>query len=169
MYFEIADIINIAGLFLNLGCLFLVAIFFQNIQVNSRTLKDYYIQEYDTASKDLLSFISVVEKGNILPEDVKFDFIGHVATLNNISVILANNYKIDFNVNNSKIIFLQRLVEDDPNFQANFSTNRLTSLDIATLSELNDFRTNTYKTVQYLTINDINNYKINIFKAIFTK
>jgi len=169
MIFELADLINIIGLAINIVCLFLVAVFFQNYQVNSRTLKDYYIDEFDLVSKDFLSFIEKLEKSNIKPQESQYDFQGHIATFNNLNIILQNQYKIDFSNVITDILYIQTTVEDDTNFLTNYLSNTTTSLESSTILSLNDFRNDNYKKVQYQIINKINNHKVNIFKAILCK
>ena len=166
MYFEVADVINIISMFLNIAILIMVAIFYQNIQVNSRTLKDYYINEFNLRLKELVIFIIDVEEGAIYPKITRNKFFNHISTFNNLSSALIEQYDININGMIVHILAMQGQVEDDPNFSINFDQNLLTSLNIEVVEFIRNKRTDQLEKDLYHTINLINNKKNNVFTSL---
>lgn len=166
MYLEVGDIINIIGILINLICVILIAVFFQNIQVNSRTLKDYYIKEFDDKIKEVSIFLLDIEANTLNPKDVVAKFINHIASLNNLSLILSKQYKINIDHFLQGLVVLQRIIEDDVNFANNFAINSETSLLPETQNDIKSYRIEELESEIYTIVNSINNHKTNIFKAL---
>ena len=162
--FEIADIINIIGLIFNLASVFFIAIVFQNIQINSRTLKDYYIKEIDDTLKKILSFIRSLESSTLKPQDIKRDFINHVSLINNIAIMTSQQYGINLNPIITGFLSIQQKVEDDNNFLTAYSTNTDIVLEDSTIQELQNYRYDQLEKGIYETISNINNHKIKLIK-----
>lgn len=166
MYFEVADIINIVSIFLNIIILILVAIFFQNIQVNSRTLKDYYIKEYDFRIKELFTSLIELENGAIFPKKFRSNFFNHVSAFGNVREALLDQYDIDINNVIINILSVQQSFEDDPNFSNNFENDSETFLNQETIDFIRNKRTDQLEKNLYQIVNKINNKKTNIFKSL---
>lgn len=165
--FEIADIINIIGLIFNLASVFFIAIVFQNVQINSRTLKDYYIKEIDDTLKKILLFIKHLESSRLKPQDIRRDFINHVSLINNIDIMTSHQYGINLNAIITGFLSMQQKVEDDNNFLVAFSSNTDIVLEDVTIQELQNYRYNQLEKAIYETISNINNHKIK-FTKLFT-
>ncbi|WP_343662979.1 hypothetical protein [Chryseobacterium mucoviscidosis] len=166
--FEIADIINIVSIFFNLLSVFLVAVIIQNIQINSRTLKDYYIKEIDDILKKILLFIKNLEESSIEPQKVQKEFTNYTSLLNNVSEATRSQY--NYSLTNSIIIdflAIQQTVNDDLNFVNAWSNNTPTTLDQQTIDDLKNYRYDKLEKGVYETIMYINNYKLSIIKAIW--
>jgi|GEM_PF-2596446 len=166
VFFEISDVVNIISIIINLISVFFVAVLFQNIQVNSRTLKDYYIKEIDEILKKILQFLKSLEENDEHPQGIHNEFINYISLLNNISKILSNQYNIDLNPLISAFAVIQQNVEDDNNFTTNYSSNMPVNLEQNTITAIKNYRFDRLEKDIYDTILKINNYKINVFKAL---
>lgn len=164
--FEIADIINIVGLIFNLFSVFFIATVFQNIQINSRTLKDYYIKEIDDTLKKILIFIKNLESSTLKPQEIRRDFINHVSLINNIGNMTYQQYGINLNPIINDFLSVQQKVEDDDNFLNAFSSNNSIVLEDATIQDLQNYRYNQLEKGIYETISNINNHKIKFIKLL---
>ena len=166
MFLEVADIINIVSIILNIIILILVAIFIQNIQVNSRTLKDYYIKEYDFQIKELFFSLIKLENGTVQPKTLRSNFFNHISAIDNIRKALSEQYNIDINNVIINILVVQQSVEDDPNFSSNFENDNETILNHDTIDFIRNKRTGQLEKNLYQVVNKINNKKTNVFKAL---
>lgn len=164
--FEVADIINIISIIFNLLSVFFIAIVFQNIQINSRTLKDYYIRETDETLKKILIFVKNLESSKLKPRNTQKDFMNHVSLINNIGNMTIKQYNISLYPIITDFLVLQQKVENDNNFKAAFNLNTEIDLEDLTIQELQNYRYNQLEKGIYDTVSKINNHKLNILKLL---
>jgi hypothetical protein len=132
----IADIIINATLIIGLAC------YIQKTQINSRTLKDYFIKEIDKLHKELNDYLDKLENGSLIPLDIQNSFFRMINKTNNISILIDRKYK---GLNSSSLvrnlILLQQTIENDNVYQSHFNYNIIImSLSSTTIDEIRDFR-----------------------------
>lgn len=141
MIFKVAEIISIIEIFVNVGLAIWLASFIQKQQLNSRTLKDYYIKEIDKSHEEISKYLDGLEDP-INPQEVSKWFISCVARINNISKAIDARYNLDCNILVRNLISLQSIVESDVDFITSNRLNLSTSLTSHTIDEIRDFRAN---------------------------
>lgn len=139
MIFKVPEIISIIEIFVNVGLAIWLASFIQKQQLNSRTLKDYYIKEIDKSHEEISAFLDGLEN-EILPQDVSKYFISSVARINNIAKSIDARYNLDCDILVRNLISLQAIVENDNQFIIHNRFNIKTFLSANTIDEVRDFR-----------------------------
>ncbi|WP_192820425.1 hypothetical protein [Rufibacter sp. LB8] len=159
--FKVPEIIAIADIFVNTLLVIALGFFIQKNQVNSRSLKDYFIKEVDKVHNDIITFLELLE-GTIKPKDTQNYFTLHTTKLNTITKIIDERYKIDSNILVRELLTLQLLIESDPRFIRNYSRNRNTNLSQNSVSEISYFRSTKLKLFHesIMKVNDYSNFKI---------
>lgn len=139
MIFSVSEVISICEIFVNVCLAIWLASFIQKQQLNSRTLKDYYIKEIDKAHEEISTHLDGLEN-SIFPQNESKWFVSVVARINNISTTIDIRYNLDCNILVRTIIELQDLVEADLQFAANNRSNCATSLTDQTIDDIREFR-----------------------------
>lgn len=161
MIFKLSEAISIFDIVINILLVLFITNFIQKNQVNSRTLKDYYIKEIEKVHNEVILYLDKLE-GRIQPQDVTKWFISKVAMINNISSIIDSNYIIDSNELVRDLINLQSIVENDNSFTNNFRRNRTTRLTNNTVDEIRIFRAQKVRNFHNV-VTKINGYNKSIF------
>ncbi|KQB37103.1 hypothetical protein [Flavobacterium aquidurense] len=162
IFFELSDIISIIEICVNIALAFFLANFIQKNQVNSRTLKDYYIREMTNVHSELLKFLDDLDSNQINPQDVENCFFRLVANTNNLILCIEERYKLDSHTITQNILDLQSQIENDINFQTHYRANQGTNLTNNTINDIRTFRVNKLKTFHDLN-NSINDYSKSLF------
>jgi hypothetical protein len=158
MIFKVSEFIAILDIVINAVLIIGLATLIQKNQVNSRSLKDYFMREMEKLQLNLTDFLEKLEDGNILPKDVQKWFFSSIAVTNNISKLIESKYKIKQPVLIQNLLEIQRIIESDAIYTANFHSNTSTVLDPLTIDSIRDFRSRKMKHYHemILNINDFN-------------
>lgn len=158
MIFKVSEFIAILDIVINAVLIIGLATLIQKNQVNSRSLKDYFMREMEKLQLNLTDFLENLEDGNILPKDVQKWFFSSIAATNNISKLIESKYKIKQPVLIQNLLEIQRIIESDAIYTANFHSNTSTVLDPLTIDNIRDFRSRKMRHYHemILNINDFN-------------
>jgi len=158
MFFKVPEIIAIIDIVINTVLVIGLAIFIQKSQINSRTLKDYFIKELEKMHSELALFLDELEEGGIKPKEIQSSFFTKIAMTNNITKIIDVKYKIRSNELVINLQYLQTLVETDTHYNANFSRNKITVLTSNSIGDIRQFRASKIKIFHELIVrvNDSN-------------
>lgn len=157
MVFEISDIISLIEIGVNILLALLIGYFIQRNQINSRTLKDYYIQEIAKLHDEIIQYLNTLDSSSIEPQIVTSWFRTRGAKANNLGEAIEKRYKVSCATLIQDLITLQGEVENDPNFSANYLTNTPTRLTNLTNININDYTGNNAKIFHEL-IGKVNDY-----------
>lgn len=155
-FLEIGEYISLLEILVNIIIIIFITNFIQTKETTSRTLKDYFINELDKVILHYANLFNCLEK-EIVPRDVINEFTNSVSKLNNILTLIEKQYKLDYLFIINYIILLQRIVEDDENFSANYLDNKKTILHDDTVENIQKIRYDTFEKSIYELIIKVNN------------
>lgn len=163
MVFEVSEFISICEILVNAILILWIAYFIQKSQVNSRTLKDYYISEVNNIKVEVSNYLDNVESSTVYPKEIQNWFFLKLAALRHINEILNSKYEIKSDIIISDLIDLQNIMEDDFEFLINYRRNNAFRFEELTLQMIRDFRAQKLQ-VFHQTIVLINDYNPKIIK-----
>lgn len=155
--FELSDIISIIEIVVNIFLAVMIGHYIQKNQINSRTLKDYYIQEIVKLQDEIINYLNVIEVTQIEPQIATSWFRSKSAKISNLASELNERYNIDCGLLVQDFIDLQNDVENDTNFIRNFIGNLQTRLTNSTIININEYRDNKTKVFHKL-VGQVNDY-----------
>ncbi|QMU28837.1 hypothetical protein [Adhaeribacter radiodurans] len=144
MMFKVSELIAIIDIVVNAILIIGLGIIIQKNQINSRSLKDYFMNEVVKLHSDIIVFLDELEKP-IMPKDVEKKFVVNISKLNTITKIIDNRYSMDSNEIVRDFIKLQTQIENDNHYISNYLGNNLTSLTYNTASDVSQFRSTKLK------------------------
>lgn len=161
MTITVAEAIAISDIVINAVLIIGLANYIQKYQVNSRTLKDYFIKEIDKIHLELILFSEKMEDGNVVAQDVQNNFFRLVRKTTALTYLIDNKYK-GSNAQQlvQNIVQLQYVVENDSTYIANYRTNNTFDFSPLTIDEIRFFAADSGKVFHELVVK-VNNYSKN--------
>lgn len=160
--FNTSEIISIVEIIVNIFLAYLLANFIQRNQVNSRTLRDYYISQVNACFYDLKDVLNDLDQDLIKPRDISLKLINLALSTGNLAQAIDTRYKINSQQLVLDILDLQTTVEADVSFAQNYRQNLDTDLEYNTRVTIRTFRGNKLRLFHDL-INKINDFKKGYF------
>lgn len=132
-----ADIINVIGIFVNVGIAVLVGFFIQSKLMNSRYLKEYYINQIENTRVEYDEFLKKIRDNKLNRKEILKEFKFFSMKITELDYSLNNNLKIknsEIQVNNRVI---HQLITNSIEFNSTV-TNSKVVLKNLTLNQLLD-------------------------------
>lgn len=145
MYIKVSEAIALLDIAVNIILVLGLAALIQKNQVNSRTLKDYFIKEVDKLNQGVAALLDELEKGGTRPKEIQGKFFNRMANTLSVTEIIDKRYRIDSEVLARNLRDLQDIIESDVNFSNNFRTNNRVRLSTNTLDDIGAFRSGKVK------------------------
>lgn len=134
---EIADIINVISIVVNIGIAVIVGFFIQNKITNSRYVKEYYISQLESTRNDYDLLLKNIRDNRLNRNEIVKEFKYFSMKITELDYSLTNKLKIKNATLQAKNRLIHILITNSNEYNTSI-TNSKVKLNISTLNQLLD-------------------------------